>query len=82
MASETLDGILSRVQTLPLEDQAILATVIEKRRIEAWRKETASEAKRSRKLLRAGKLKSLPIDRALAELESIAKEEIKKTGGS
>ena len=48
--------------------QAMLEDLPHKRRVEAWRKETAAEANVATKAVRAGKLKSQSAESAIASL--------------
>ncbi|HEY3323627.1 MAG TPA: hypothetical protein VGP72_24445 [Planctomycetota bacterium] len=57
MRDLTLDRVLTEVEALSAEDQALLEELLHKRRIEAWREETAASARRAVKALRRGKLK-------------------------
>lgn len=45
MATLTLDRVLTDAEHLPSDEQEILEDLLRKRRIEAWRAETATEAK-------------------------------------
>ena len=68
MSTLTLDRVLSYAETLPTDEQAMLEDLLHKRRVEAWRKETAAEAKTAGKTFRAGKLKSQSAESAIASL--------------
>ena len=54
----TLDRVLTEAASLSAEEQSILEDLLHRRRIEAWRKETAKEAKKAVKALQSGKLKA------------------------
>ena len=68
MSTLTFDRVLSYAEMLPTDEQAMLEELLHKRRIEAWRKETASEAKTAGKAFRVGTLKSLSAESAIARL--------------
>ena len=70
MATVTLEHVLTSVEALPPEDQAMLEDLLRRRRVEAWRVETAAEATRSVKALRSGKLKPQSADSVIARLRS------------
>lgn len=55
MAAATLDKVLIDAGRLPSEEQQILEYLLRKRRIETWRAETASEARKSAAAIRSGK---------------------------
>ena len=56
MSTVTLDGVLTDAGRLPIEEQQILEELLRKRRIEAWRAETAAEGRKSAAASRSGKL--------------------------
>ena len=56
MGTMTLDRVLTEAESLSVEEQAMLEELLHKRRIEAWRKETAAAARQAAKALRCGKL--------------------------
>jgi hypothetical protein len=66
----TLDRVLTEVEALSAEEQSILEDLLHKRRIEAWRKETAKEAKKTVKALQAGKLRAQQSKDVIAALRS------------
>ncbi len=57
MATATLDQALQVFGKLSVEDQEIMLEIARSRRIEAWRKETATHGKKALADSRAGKLK-------------------------
>jgi hypothetical protein len=59
----TLDRVLTDAEHLSLEDQEILEGLLRKRRIEAWREETAADAKKVVSNFQSGKLKAQSADR-------------------
>jgi hypothetical protein len=58
----TLDQVLSSAETLPSDEGEILEELLRKRRIEAWRQETAAAARKAVRAFRAGKLKAEPVE--------------------
>ena len=70
MAALTLDRVLTDAEALPAEEQEMLESLLRRRRVEAWRQETAAEAKRAVKALRAGKLKGQPVENVIARLRA------------
>ncbi|MHB8524387.1 MAG: hypothetical protein ACYDH9_27010 [Limisphaerales bacterium] len=68
MAILTLDRVLTEAERLPADEQQILEDLLRKRRIEAWRAETAAEAKKSVAALRSGKLKAQSAESVIARL--------------
>ena len=45
MAALTLDRALTEAEALPADEQEMLGSLLRRRRIEAWRQNTATEAK-------------------------------------
>jgi hypothetical protein len=70
MNALTLDRVLTDAGQLPADEQEILEDLLHKRRIEAWRMETADEAKKSVAAFRAGKLKGQSADSVIARLRA------------
>jgi hypothetical protein len=70
MNAITLDRVLTEAECLPLEEQAMLEDLLRKRRIEAWRNETAEAARKATKEFRAGKTKSQSADDVIARLRA------------
>ena len=70
MATLTLDRVLTSIEALPSDEQEMLESLLRHRRIETWRQETATEAKRSIKAFRNGKLKSQSADSVIARLRA------------
>jgi hypothetical protein len=52
-----LDRVLTEVECLSPEEQALLEELLHKRGIETWRKDTAASARKGAKALRCGKLR-------------------------
>ncbi|HSY09844.1 MAG TPA: hypothetical protein VK840_02910 [Candidatus Dormibacteraeota bacterium] len=70
MAALTLDRVLTEAGTLPADEQEMLESLLRQRRIEAWRQETAAEAKKTAKSFRAGKLKGRSVESVIARLRA------------
>jgi hypothetical protein len=70
MAALTLDRVLTDAETLPVDEQEMLENLLRQRRIEAWRQETAAEAKKTVKAFRDGKLKSQSVEDVIARLRA------------
>lgn len=70
MAAISLDRVLTEAEALPADEQAMLEELLRKRRLEAWRSETATEARKAVKNLRAGKLKPRSADEVIARLRA------------
>jgi CHASE3 domain sensor protein len=70
MATLTLDSVLTEAEALPADEQEMLEGLLRRRRIEAWRQETAAEAKDSIKAFRSGKLKSQSAENVIARLRN------------
>ena len=70
MATLTLDRVLTSIEALPSDEQEMLESLLRQRRIESWRQETATEAKRSVKAFRNNKLKSQSADSVIARLRA------------
>lgn len=68
MSTVTLDRVLTDAGRLPLEEQQILEELLRKRRIDAWRAETAAESRKSAAAFRAGKLNAQSADDVIARL--------------
>ena len=68
MATLTLDRVLTEAEALPADEQEMLEGMLRQRRIEAWRQETAAEARSAIRAFRAGKLKSRPAENLIASL--------------
>ena len=68
MAVLTLNRVLTQAEALPADEQEMLENLLHRRRIEAWRRETAAEAKKAVKAFRAGKLKSQSVENVMARL--------------
>jgi hypothetical protein len=66
----TLDKVLTYAETLPRDEQEMLEDLLRKRRIEAWRHETAAEASKAVKAFRVGKLKAEPVETVIGRLRA------------
>ncbi|MDB6021848.1 MAG: hypothetical protein JWQ04_1705 [Pedosphaera sp.] len=70
MAELTLDQVLSYAEALPAEDQEMLAELLKKRRIEAWREETAAHAREAVTAYHSRKTKAQSAQAIIARLRS------------
>ena len=70
MAALTLDRVLTEAETLPADEQEMLESLLRKRRIEAWRTETASDAKNAAAAFRSGKLKAQSAENVITRLRN------------
>lgn len=70
MAALTLDRVLTSAEALPADEQEMLENLLRQRRIEAWRRDTALEAKKAVKALRSGKLKAESVESVIARLRA------------
>lgn len=70
MVALTLDHLLTEAGTLPADEQEMLETLLHKRRVEAWRVETAAEAKNAATAFRSGKLKAQSAESVIARLHN------------
>jgi hypothetical protein len=70
MKTAVLDQVLASAAALPVDQQEMLEDLLSKRRIEAWRRETATEARSAARALRSGKLKPQPVEDVIARLRS------------
>ena len=68
MATLTLDRVLTDAEALSADDQELLEGLLRRRRIEAWRRETAAAAKEAMKAFRDGKLKPQSVENIIARL--------------
>ena len=75
MMPVTLDQVLTSAETLPRDEQEMLEDLLRKRRIEAWRSETAAEARKAVKAFRAGRLKAEPVDAVIGRLRTALETE-------
>lgn len=71
----TLDKALETAMQLPPEQQGMLLDILQRRRIEARRREIADDAAESLQAFRSGQLKPQPIDSILEELHSSLENE-------
>jgi len=70
MAALTLDRVLTSAEALPADEQEMLENLLRQRRIEAWRRDTAAEARKAVKALRSGKLKAETVVSVIARLRA------------
>ncbi len=70
MAVITLDRVLTDAESLPADEQVMLEDLLRCRRIEAWRSETAADARKAARDFRAGKLKSQSAEDVIARLRA------------
>jgi hypothetical protein len=68
MTTLTLDRVLADAETLPADEREMLEELLRNRRIEAWRAETAAEAKKAAISFRAGRLKAMSVETVIARL--------------
>ena len=53
-----MDRVLTEAESLPADEQVMLEDLLRQRRLEAWRRETADDARQAAEDFRAGKLKN------------------------
>ena len=70
MAATTLDRVLTEVEALPDDQQAMLEDLPRMRRVETWRRQTAAEARKAAKDFRAGRLKSQSVADVIGRLRA------------
>ncbi len=70
MNTPTLDRVLTDAERLPADERELLEDLLRQRRVEAWRRETAAEAKQAAAAFRAGKLKARSVDSVIARLRA------------
>ncbi|MGA2661422.1 MAG: hypothetical protein ABSH34_28400 [Verrucomicrobiota bacterium] len=70
MNAPTLDRVLTDAEHLPSDELEILEGLLPKRRTEAWRMETATEAKNAAAAFCSGKLKAQSVERVIARLRA------------
>ena len=70
MAILTLERVLTSAEALPADEQEMLENLLRQRRIEAWRRDTALEARKVVKALRAGKLKAESVESVIVRLRA------------
>ncbi len=71
MATLTLDRVLTEAEHLPAEERQMLEDLLRKRRIEAWRAETAAAGRKSAAAFRSGKLKAQSAEDVIACLHDV-----------
>lgn len=70
MAALTLNRVLTDAEALPADEQEMLENLLRRRRIETWRRDTATEARKAAKAFRGGKLKGQTVENVIARLHS------------
>ena len=70
MATPTLDHVLTSAEALSADEQEMLENLLRQRRVEAWRSDTATEARQAVRALRSGKLKSQSAHNVIARLRA------------
>ncbi len=70
MSTMTLDRVLTAVESLPDDEQAMLEELLRKRRVEKWRRDTAAEGRKAIRNFRAGRVKSAPVEDVIARLHA------------
>jgi hypothetical protein len=68
MAALTLERVLTEAEALPADEREMLEGLLRQRRIEAWRQETAAEARNAINAFRFGKFKGLSAASLIASL--------------
>ena len=68
MNPSTLDRVLTQAEALPMDEQAMLEELLRGRRIEKWRLDTSTEAKKAIRAYHSGKLKSQSVESVVARL--------------
>ena len=68
MTTLTLDHVLTSAESLPADEQEMLEHLLHQRRIEAWRRDTAAEARQAVKALCSGKLTGQSASAVIARL--------------
>ena len=75
MAAATLNEALKLFGKLSAEEQEMMLEIAHKRRIEAWRKDSAAYGRKALRDYRAGKLKTQPVEQLVKRLHKLADEE-------
>jgi hypothetical protein len=70
MGTLTLERVLTSAEALPADEQEMLENLLRQRRIEAWRRDTAAEARKAVKAFRSGKLKAETVESVIARLRA------------
>lgn len=70
MKPAVFDEAPTLASALPDDRQERLEVLLRRRRIEAWRRDTAAEAKTAARALRSGKLAPLPVEDGIAGLRA------------
>ena len=68
MAPSTLDRVLSEAEASPADEQEMLEDLLRRRRIEAWRQDTAAELEATIKAFRSGRLKNQSVENVITRL--------------
>jgi hypothetical protein len=66
----TLDRALTDAEALPADEREMIENLLRQRRAEAWRRETATDAKRAAREFQTGKLESQPATDVIAQLRA------------
>ncbi len=74
----TLDNVLELANQLTDEQQEMLMDIFKKRMIARRRQEIASDAQKSLEEFRAGKLKSMTAEEAIADLQEYLNSDIEE----
>lgn len=72
MNSMTLDRVLTSAEALPADEREMLEQLLHKRRVEAWREQTARMGRKALKDYRAGRIKPEPVEDIIARLNAAA----------
>ena len=70
MTALSLDRVLTQAEALSADEQEMLESLLRRRRIEAWRRETAAEARKAVKAFRSGKLKGQSVESLISRLRA------------
>ena len=70
MPAITLDRVLTDAEALPADEREMLENLLRQRRAEAWRRQTAADAKQAAREFQAGKLKSQPAKEVITQLRA------------
>ncbi|NQS97635.1 MAG: hypothetical protein HQ591_04205 [candidate division Zixibacteria bacterium] len=73
----TLEQVLDSAMLLDSEQREILIEIIQKRQIEAWRKETAAYAREAIRAFHKGEIQSQPVEEIISHLRAVSDEDDK-----
>jgi hypothetical protein len=68
MATLTLERVLTEAESLSVDERTMLEELLRKRRIEGWRRETATEARRASRAVRSGKCRAADVEAVIGRL--------------